>query len=469
MAQSPSATLEPARPVAPLAGRGPLAKRRAQGKAERTHCPRTEHAQFVPAPGRDALALLAASNQGRVPALLPIRHGRMAVSPFAFFRGAAALMAHDLAQGPRTGLPVQLCGDCHLMNFGLFASPERALLFGINDFDETLPGPFEWDLKRLAASFVVAARDRKFPDAVAIEAVRMLAATWRTRLMEFAAMDPLALWYYKIADSDLMALATSRDSLRKRRAVVKRARGRAAAALAGQTMVNVDGQWRIKENPPLICRLPGGPDADRFEADVRQLLGAYRNSLADDRRALLDEYRLCDVAIKIAGVGSVGTRCGIALLVADNEAPLFLQFKEARHSVLEPYAGGSVYEQRGHRVVSGQRMIQPATDIFLGWARSANLATDFYVRQLRDMKGAVRLERMEPQDLIDYAHACGWALARAQAKAGDPALLSGYVGRSDVFDRALETFALTYAAQNEADWRALTDAIAAGKIEAVTE
>jgi uncharacterized protein (DUF2252 family) len=266
-----------------------------------------------------------------------------------------------------------------------------------------------------------------------------------------------------------MALATSRDSLRKRRAVVKRARSRASETLAGRGFEHIKGQWRIKENPPLVYRIRNSPDAERFEADVRQLLGAYRNSLADDRRALLDEYRLCDVAIKIAGIGSVGTRCGIALLVADNDAPLFLQFKEARHSALEPYVGSSAYEQRGHRVVSGQRMIQPATDIFLGWARSENLRTDFYVRQLRDMKGAVRLERMQAQDLIDYAHACGWALARAQAKAGDPAQLTGYVGRGDVFDRALETFALAYAAQNEADWRALTDAIAAGKTKAVTE
>lgn len=449
-----------------------VALRFQQSPAERSAVPRKALAVHR-ADGRDAVALLEASNAGRIPALVPVRYGRMLASPFAFYRGAAPLMAYDLSLSPRTRLAVQLSGDCHLMNFGLFASPERELLFGMNDFDETLPGPFEWDLKRLAASFVIACRDRGFAERVGRECVRTMAATYRARLAEFAQMDALAVWYYRITADMLFGLADSRATRAKVRRVIARAQGRTSEAMLDQATEVVDGRLRIKDSPPLVYHFtpthPSHRTQAELEGEIRELFRAYRDTLPDDRRALIDRYVLQDVAVKVVGVGSVGTRCAVALMLSQGRHPLFLQFKEARASCLEPYLGASAYAQHGERVVCGQRLIQAATDIFLGWTRWPRYGADFYVRQLRDMKGGVRPERMEPQDFEDYAEACGWALARAQAKSGDAAMLAGYIGKGDALDRALEDYAAAYAEQNERDWAALKQAVRSGRVQAIMQ
>lgn len=451
----------------PLAGRGPLAPRLEAGRNARRQAPRSALGDAGNAK-RDAVELLQASNAGRLPELVPIRHARMLASPFAFYRGAAAIMAYDLSLLPRSGITVQLCGDAHLANFGLFASPERRVLFGANDFDETLPGPFDWDVRRLAASFVIAARERGFPLAQQREGVRILCATFRNEIARCAKMAPLDVWYSQFTAANLLARARTAESRAHEAAVVGAARKRDWRTTAEHATHIVDGRLRIRDAPPLVYHYQDGSgDADvRFDAAMRSFFAQYRPTLLSDRRALFDRYRLVDGAIRVVGVGSVGTRCYIALFVADGVSPLILQVKEARASVLEAYLPRSRHANHGERVVAGQRLLQPASDVFLGWSRSESAGFDYYVRQLRDMKGSFDIESFSREELDEYAQVCAIALARGMAKAGDPALIAGYVGNSRSFDRAIERFALAYADRNEADWSAFRVAVKAGRLEA---
>jgi uncharacterized protein (DUF2252 family) len=377
-------------------------------------------------------------------------------------------MARDLAALPSSGVEVQLCGDAHLANFGLFGSPERRVLFGLNDFDETLPGPFDWDVRRLAASVVIAARDRGFGTGDQRRAVRAACESFRTGIAECAGMDTFALWYRQLTADEVLALADSSAERAREAAVVDKAKARDSRALLGHETEVVDGRLRIRDAPPHVShyQAKSGRDAARFNARVRQFFVDYRRSLSDDHRALFDRFRLIDVAVRVVGVGSVGTRCFVALFVADGDTPLFLQVKEARASVLEAHLASSAYDNHGHRVVAGQRLLQSASDIFLGWSSSAASGFDFYVRQLRDMKGSFDIAAFNPAELETYARACGLALAISMGKAGDPALIAGYVGKSDAFDRAIERFAFGYAEQNERDYAAFAAAVKAGRLAA---
>ena len=437
-------------------------QRLAAGRAMREKLARSAHAN-PPDARRDALALLAESNRGRLDRLVPIRYGRMLHSPFAFMRGAAAVMAHDLGHLPDSGIVTQLCGDCHLNNFGGYASPERELLFGINDFDETLPGPFEWDLKRLAASFVIAARDQGIPACDCIAPAQVVAKSYRTRMLEYAQANVLELWYAKVDVKTLVRISRSAET-RKRREKMLRDAGRRNSAMApGKIAKDRKGNPRFVDQPPLIYHPLGRED---FRAEVGRFWKHYVESLPEERRKLLDHFRLQDVAAKVVGVGSVGTRCAIALLTADDGEALVLQFKEARASVYEPFAGKSRYHNHGLRVVVGQRLLQSQSDIFLGFSRVESLKADFYVRQLRDMKVALGFERMSAGEFVEYAEACGWVLARAHARSGDPCVIAGYLGKSDTFDRAIAKFAQAYAMRNATDYACLQAAVKAGRIKA---
>jgi uncharacterized protein (DUF2252 family) len=443
----------------------PLADRLAAGSALRASCPRKSHAAWAPPPDRpDPIDVLEESSRGRIEALLPIRYGRMVQSPFAFYRGAAAVMAADLAHTPATGVRVQACGDCHLLNFGGFATPERRLIFDINDFDETLPAPWEWDVKRLAASFVIAARHNGFPAAAASEAALRCGQSYRERLAEFAAMTALDVWYARI---DLKTLLDKVQDLAARKQVQKQLAKAKAHHLAEdfpKMVESVGDQHTIKDHPPLVYHWPDEGSA-AFEAQVTDAFRRYRESLQDDRRVLLDRYQLMDIALKVVGVGSVGTWCAVMLLMASETDSLFLQVKEARSSVLEPYAGPSAYANRGQRVVAGQRLMQSASDLFLGWTALGD-DRHFYVRQLHDMKIKPTVESFSPGLLAQYAAACGWALARAHARGGDAAVIAGYLGKGDAFDQALAAFAAAYADQNERDHAALAAAVRAGRLPA---
>jgi uncharacterized protein (DUF2252 family) len=435
------------------------------GKALRERVPRESHQLWKPPrQGRDPLAILEASSRGRLPELVPIRYGRMARSPFTFLRGSAALMAHDLAATPTTGVQVQACGDCHLLNFGGFATPERRLVFDLNDFDETLPAPWEWDVKRLAASFVVAARDNRLRDEDGVTAVRACLRAYREHLRECSRMTPLEVWYQRLDAETLVKAAPDAKARKFRQQIADRARERVIENLFPKIATQVDGRHRLVDQPPVLVHVP---ESD-FEQQVQDGLAAYRESLSDERRVLLDRYRLEDAALKVVGIGSVGTRCFIALFFSEDGHPLILQFKEAVRSVLEPYAGASVYENQGQRVVVGQRLLQSSSDIFLGWVRGKR-GRDFYVRQLRDMKMSMPVDGFDAGQLARYAGVCGWTLARAHAKSGDAATISGYLGRSDAFDRALGTFALAYADQTHRDHAALVKAIRSGRIKALQE
>jgi uncharacterized protein (DUF2252 family) len=445
----------------------PAPERLAAGKALRTEVPRSAHADWKPAADRpDPIELLEASNRDRLPELVPIRYGRMLQSPFAFLRGAAAVMAHDLAATPATGVRVQACGDCHLMNFGAFASPERTLLFDINDFDETLPAPWEWDVKRLAASVAVAARHLEASSRDSRAAAEACVRSYRERLREYSEMTTLEVWYARIAFKDLIRLSRTTEERRLWEQGARNARARTAVHVIPKLLATVREHRRIVDNPPCIYH-PG--DTAAFELEMRALFRHYRPTLSDDRRFLLDRFRFVDAAVKVVGVGSVGTRCAVAYFEAGEGDSLLLQVKEARRSVLEPYAGKSAYHNQGQRVVAGQRLMQSASDIFLGWARAEKGGFDYYVRQLRDMKGSVPLDAMTPADLADYAEYCGWALARAHAKSGDAARVSGYLGKSDAFDRAVAAFAVAYADQNERDYQALVEAVRSGRVHAAEE
>lgn len=439
----------------------------AAGKELRAKTPRSAHVGWQPAADRpDIIDVLEASNNDRLPDLIPIRYGRMLRSPFAFLRGAAAVMASDLASTPVTGVRVQACGDCHLMNFGAFASPERTLLFDINDFDETLPAPWEWDVKRLATSVVVAGRHLAVSARACTDAVLACVRSYRERIRAYARQSALEVWYERIPFRTLIHLSRTPAQRRLWEQGAHNARARTAVHVIPKLIATVREQRRIVDNPPCIYH---PADAAAFREEVDRLLKHYRASLPDERRFLLDRYHFVDAAVKVVGVGSVGTRCAVAYFEAAPEDPLLLQVKEARHSVLEPYAGKTGFASQGQRVVVGQRLMQSASDIFLGWARAEAGGFEYYVRQLRDMKGSVPLEAMDGEALTAYAAYCGWALARAHAKGGDAGRIGGYLGQSDSFGRAIAQFAADYADQTERDHAALVEAVAAGRLQAAEE
>ena len=454
-------------------------ERAARGKAARGDIARGALGEWSPAPGRrDPIDILEEQARTRVPELVPIRYGRMLVSPFAFYRGAAAVMAADLAQSPRTGLRAQLCGDAHLSNFGAFAAPDRRLIFGVNDFDETLPGPFEWDVKRLVASFAVAARELGFAPKVRQTVTSTAAQSYRESMQTFAAERNMDLWYERIdVETDLLNMtsqATAKERKRAERSVAKARTKDSLKAFAKLTQV-VDGERRIVSDPPLIVRLDelaGAASAVELHEALRLLIRAYRRTLSRDRRLLLERFRYVDAARKVVGVGSVGTRAWIVLMLGrDDDDPLFLQAKEAEASVLEPYLGKSQFANHGQRVVEGQRLMQSASDIMLGWIRVVGLdgvERDFYIRQLWDSKGSAVIETMSPNVLTWYAQVCGRTLARAHARSGDAVSIAAYLGVGVAFDRALTSFAEAYADQNERDYSALQEAVKAGRITAET-
>jgi uncharacterized protein (DUF2252 family) len=438
------------------------------GRARRRDVPRSAHAGWSAPPGRpDPIATIEAEDADRVPDLVPIRHARMATSPFAFLRGSAAVMAADLATTPSSGIVVQSCGDCHLSNFGVFATPERRLVFDINDFDETLPAPFEWDVKRLAASLVVAARSL---GAAADEARPALHAVrgYREAMLRDAALPLLDVWYQSIpvdAVLDVLLPKAGRRTRRETTKALRKARSHTNLGALGRFAQRTGDGWRIRPEPPLIVPYRRRDDV---EAALRALFRRYAATLAPERRALFRQYRLADFARKVVGVGSVGTEAFMFLFMGpQGDDPLFLQLKQAQSSVLAPYVGSPAIAHEGRRVVEGQRLMQAASDVFLGWARGGpGDRQDFYVRQLRDMKGSAEVERMSPRELDVYAALCGAALARAHARSGRAPAIAGYVGRGDALDRAVATFASDYADQTERDHRALTDAIAAARLDA---
>jgi uncharacterized protein (DUF2252 family) len=440
-----------------LALRSP-AVRSAAGRALRTKTPRSTQAEFsVPRKGRDVIGMLEESDRGRVPELIPIRYGRMLHSPFSFLRGAATIMAYDLARTPASGIRVQAGGDAHLMNFGGFATPERHLVFDVNDFDETLPAPWEWDLKRLAASVMVAGRYRGFSKRRNVAATMAAVAGYRTHMALYAPMHALELWYQRIDASTVAELNFQSVGKRPENAPLD-----PVTEHVFPKMTEAAGRMRrIKEQLPLVFRPRKG---NRIISHVPRMMAQYAATLPADRRALLARYELVDVAVKVVGVGSVGTRCAIVLLMAGDDDALFLQLKEARASVLEPYTRRSAYENHGERVVQGQRLMQAASDLFLGWSRDASLGVDFYVRQLRDCKTSAGIDTMNAAHLADYANHCGAALARAHAKTGDAAAISGYIGQGAAMDAALARFAAAYADQTEMDYEELKKAAKAGRV-----
>ena len=465
-------------------------QRRARGREARGRAPRSSHGRWAVAAGRpDPIALLEEQNTTREPDLVPVRHGRMMVSPFTFYRGSAKLMAADLDGTPTAGLDVQLCGDAHLSNFGLFASPERRLLFDLNDFDETLPGPFEYDVKRMAASFTVAGRNNGFASADTHVATRASVAAYREGMAEFAAMNTMDIWYAHLADdahpksleaAAAEALQTKKGAKEARRfgkvarKLAVKARTRDSLQALSKLAELVDGQYRIVSQPPIIVPARdleatyGIPPADMRRL-LREQFRAYRATLRDDHRHLLEQFQPVDMARKVVGVGSVGTQAYIVLLQGrDQDDPLFLQLKEATASVLEDHLPASRYRHHGQRVVGGQRMMQAASDIYLGWTKATlPVVHHFYWRQLRDMKGSVDVETMAPATLSFYARACGWTLARAHARSGDPIAIAAYLGSGDQFDRSITDFSERYADQNELDHQAFVEAIGSGRLQAL--
>jgi len=457
-----------------------VAERVARGKAARKEVPRAGHALFEPLSTRsDPVELLERQARTRVPELVPIRYGRMLVSPFAFYRGAAMIMAHDLAATPRSGLTVQCCGDAHLSNFGVFASPERALVFDVNDFDETLPGPWEWDVKRLAVSMLIAARDNGFPAKEQDRVVLDTVGQYRTAMAQFAGMKQLEVWYARLdVDSALQEYGSQFKPKLVRRTDKQLAKARTKDSMtAFSKLCQVDGgKVRIVDESPLIvpiAQLAAGRELDEIVESLHQLLRDYRATLEFDRRVLLEAFELTDLARKVVGVGSVGTRAYIALMLGrDGQDPLFLQMKEAEASVLEEFLGPSQFANHGERVVVGQRLMQAVSDIFLGWLHVKSglddKPRDFYVRQLKDWKGSAEIEQMIPRGMSAYGKLCGWTLARAHARSGDRIAIAAYLGNSDTFDRAIVEFSKAYADQNERDYQALTEAVNSGKVKAQT-
>ena len=463
-------------------------ERKERGKQARKKTPPRSHAEWTPASDRpDPVALLEEQDATREPDLVPVRHGRMMVSPFTFYRGAAKIMAADLKDTPRTGLFAQLCGDAHLSNFGLFASPERALLFDLNDFDETLPGPFEYDVKRMSASFTIAARNNGFSKADARDVTLASVRAYRESMAEFAQMRTMDAWYAHRSEQELMAAIkktarseadkAEKKELKQREKAAKKTARKAHTRDSLQALSKlaelVDGTYRIVSQPPIV--VPSrelftayGMSPDEVQDAIHEQFRAYRATLEEDRRHLLERFEVIDVARKVVGVGSVGTRAFIVLLQGrDQQDPLFLQVKEATASVLEDHLPKSRYKQHGERVVRGQRMMQAASDIFLGWTKGVQENRYLYWRQLRDMKGSADVESLRPVGLSFYARQCAWTLARAHARSGDPIAMAASLGKDDAFDRAITDFSERYADQNEQDYQAFVKAVRSGRLEAI--
>ncbi len=462
--------------------------RKAHGKRSRKDTPRSRHAGWKQASDRlDPVSLLEEQNAMREPDLVPVRHGRMLVSPFTFYRGAAKIMAADLEATPRAGLTVQLCGDAHLSNFGVFASPERALLFDLNDFDETLPGPFEYDVKRMSASFTIAARNNGLTKAEQRDVTLASIRAYREAMVEFGKMRTMDIWYAHLSEQELMAALTAAARAEKGKAEKKEAKQREKSAKKGAVKArtrdslqalsklaeHVDGSYRIVSQPPIV--IPAreltasiGMSPDELQHAIHEQFRSYRATLQDDRRHLLERFEVIDVARKVVGVGSVGTRAFIVLLQGrDQEDPLFLQVKEATASVLEDHLPRSRYKQHGERVVQGQRLMQAASDIYLGWTKGEEANRWLYWRQLRDMKISADVESMKVFGLTFYARQCGWTLARAHARSGDPIAISAYLGKRDTFDVSIADFSRRYADQNEQDFAAFAEAVRSGRLEAI--
>ena len=437
--------------------------RSAAGKKLREKVPRSAHSRWSCRRNRaDPTELLRRSDRGRLSSLLPIRYARMRESPFAFFRGAAALMAADLASTPVTGIRVQACGDCHVANFGGFGTPERQLVFDINDFDETLPAPWEWDVKRLAASIVLAMRQAGVGESHCSDAARTSAQSYRKHMREYAEMTALQVWYSQLNAQLFIQKAETPEARKRWEKLETKATLNTAGREFPKITVMQHGRPRIFDRPPLIYH---PRDMTALGKRVRQMFQRYQETLPEERRTLLDKYQLVDVARKVVGVGSVGTRCTVALLMAGPNDPLLLQCKEASASVLEPYAGKSRYTNQGQRVVTGQRMLQSASDVLLGWT-SDDKGHDFYFRQLRDMRMKIDIQEMSKQDWFEYVKLCGWVLARAHARTGDPAMITGYLGKTEAFDKAIAMFAIAYADQTERDYALFLKAIRAGRMRA---
>jgi uncharacterized protein (DUF2252 family) len=442
----------------------PAKERIATGKALRKKVPRASHAEFAAAARRDLIQVLKMSDQGRLDELLPIRYGRMKQSPFAFFRGCAALMASDLAITPATGIRVQACGDCHAANFGGFASPERQLLFGINDFDETLPAPWEWDVKRLAASTVLVSRELGLAATQSDDVTISMVESYRQHMRRYSKMHALDLWYSRIRAEVLIEKAKSQTAKLRWKHIENRARLQTSEHVFPEMACLKNGQVRLVDHLPLVYH---SRSSELIRQHVTDMFHRYKATLSADRRVIFDRYRIVDVARKVVGVGSVGTRCAVILLMAGKHDPLLLQVKQALPSVLEPFTGKSRYENHGERVVTGERMLRSASDVFLGWTRDSN-GRDYYFRQLRDMKMKIDLENLTKADWIEYVQVCGWSLARAHARSGDAAMISGYLGKSSAFDWAIAKFAAKYADQVEGDYAILLKAIREQHLPAAT-
>lgn len=439
------------------------------GKSLRNKLSRTAHAGWsAPIDRPDPVDLLIETNKDRQAHLVPVRYGRMLQSPFAFFRGATAIMANDLATTPRTGLYVQACGDCHLMNFGTYATPEKRIVFDINDFDETLPAPWEWDVKRLAASLVIGSIQNNISEAEAKIISRECVQSYREHTAAYSIMNPLEIWFSSISIDDVLQMAKSEDTKKSINKQIEKAKDR---SLIGEDYPKIiemkDGRVLIKDNPPFIFHRTG-IDEKEYRRLVDEVFEHYYESLGDEKKMLLEQFKYQDIAAKVVGVASVGTLCGISLRMTVDKEPLFLQVKEARTSVLEPFAGKSRYENRAQRVVNGQKLMQAAPDLFLGWAASST-GRHFYIRQLRDLKIKPMVEIFDDKHMLGYARLCGWTLARAHARSGKAAIISGYLGNAPKFDEAIADFAIEYAAQNEKDFSALQDAVRTGKLEAYFE
>ena len=443
--------------------------RRAAGKALRNAIPRASHGGWTaPKNRRDPLDVLDESNEGRLAQLIPLRFGRMAGSPFNFFRGAAAIMAADLASTPQSGLRVQACGDAHLLNFGCFATPERRIIFDINDFDETLPAPWEWDLKRLVTSIVIAARHLGIDEREAAEMATDTARAYRERMGDYASMRVLAVWYDAIdVEQFVKQIPTGQAREHFEQRIGEAQKKCSPEHLFAKLVEDHAGAPRFKDEPPLIFH-PTPEQAPGLTSDFNKGIALYRESLSEHVRTLFDRYHFRDLTLKVVGVGSVGTMCAVALFMAADDDPIFLQIKEAKASVLEPHAGESQHKNHGERVVKGQRLMQSASDMFLGWLRAPN-GRDYYIRQLRDMKLSAIVEDWDSKTLRAYGKICAWALAQAHARSGDAASIAGYMGSKSSFDDAISGFAVAYADQNEADYKAFTNAIKAGRFKVVTE
>jgi Uncharacterized protein conserved in bacteria (DUF2252) len=457
-------------PTKALPPDSPAAFALVRGRSLRADVPRRSHAEWAPAADRDSIAILAASNEGRIPELVPIRIGRMLASPFAFLRGSSAVMAADLAHTAATGSLVQLCGDAHLANFGVFASPERRLVFDLNDFDETYEGPWEWDLKRLAASAVIASRENGFTEETCRDMARVVAWQYRRWMRRYAGMRALQVWYAAIPIESIIERVEAARTIAGGAAGIQisidEARRRDHMAAFGKLSIAAPGGgWLIRDRPPLLQRLA---DDDPNRLELEHIRAGYLRSLSPHRRLLVEKHRLLDVALKVVGVGSVGTRCYIALFAGPAGGPLILQIKEARQSVLSPHIPGRRWRHQGQRVVTGQKIMQAVSDSFLGWTKSPSTGTEYYVRQLHDMKYGVDIEGLGTPGMRLYAEVCAWALARAHARSGNPAEIAGYLGPGPVFDDAVATFAVAYADQTERDHAALLAAVRAGRLEAVT-